>query len=319
MFYFFLFNLVSFTCAVTIRQLYRFPNDTFIENIAVRSNGHLLISTFDNAKLYSVEPCLGAAKVSVVAQVPNATALLGIAEIAPDVFAISAGNFIKEERAFEKGSGRIAIVRLNRCAAENPTVETVAWIPETRMLNGMVALPENRHIILSADSINGRLFRINTANGVIDVVFQDKTLLPGSDGVIPVGVNGLRIYKKYLYFTNSGQQFFARVKIDEDGAIVGAVEELLRLPINSQDILDDFSLSLNGTAFIAVHPNRWVIEAAPGKAFKVIADSNNDTFMDGPTSLALSEDEQIAYVVTGGMKEGNFGKGGQVFEVYLHK
>src|SRR5712664_3696486 len=39
-----------------IRQLCEFPNVTWIENIAVRSNGQLLVKPFTSPELYQIDP-----------------------------------------------------------------------------------------------------------------------------------------------------------------------------------------------------------------------------------------------------------------------
>lgn len=79
----------------SIKQLYQFPNATFhdIENIAVRSNGQLLLNMITEPSIYYLDPRKGNSTAQLLYTFPNATSLVGIAEYAPDQFAIAVGNY----------------------------------------------------------------------------------------------------------------------------------------------------------------------------------------------------------------------------------
>lgn len=77
----------------TTRRVCQSPNVTWIENIAVHSNGHLLVTLFSSPDLYQVEPFQQDPTPKLVAQFPDALGMLGIAEIKRDIFAITKGNF----------------------------------------------------------------------------------------------------------------------------------------------------------------------------------------------------------------------------------
>lgn len=76
---------------VTTTSIGHLPNDSWAENLAVRSNGQLLVTLLDVPEVYQIDP-FGSHHTQLIEQIPVAGGLLGITEIQPDVFAIVAGN-----------------------------------------------------------------------------------------------------------------------------------------------------------------------------------------------------------------------------------
>ncbi|GJN72076.1 hypothetical protein PLIIFM63780_005589 [Purpureocillium lilacinum] len=310
---------------VRVRQLYQFPNATqFVENIAIRPNGHLLLNTFDDGRMYTLDPRRhhhggddnGAARL--VVKVPGVTGLTGIAEIAPDVFAVSAGVNNLSDYSFVAGTARIFTVDFNRRAGAGgggPVVRTAARLPSAQILNGLVALPRHPHVVLSADSKAGRVLRTDTTTGRVDVAFADARLAPGDvpPGLPTLGINGIKIHGGFLYLTTSAQRVFARVRIDEWGRRVGDLEQLAQLPLSPPKVPDDFSVARDGTAYVATHLDT-LVKVAPDGRWTPLVVAEGDVKLDSPTSTALTRDEKTLYVVTGG---GTGGKGGQVLAVQL--
>jgi hypothetical protein len=305
------------------REVWTSPTPaTFIENVAVRPNGHLLLSTFEDARLYTVNPHDPAAQGSVVTELPDVTALTGIAEISPDVFAIGAGvkapNF-----SFEDGS--MKVFRLS-FSGDKPDIEHIADVPGN-CINGMTALQGNRHIVLAAHSFNGSIQRINTTTGKVDIAFADPALelIQGKD--LPVGVNGIRAVGRYLYFANSIKGLFGRVPITSEGGRDGEIEILARHPgeTGMAAAYDDFAIMPDeSVAYLCTHPNRIMrVDLRDGSKQELFFDGSG---ADGafklyaPTSAALSSDGKCLYVVTGGMgmSGGKMQKvGAQVVEIQL--
>lgn len=303
--------------AVQVRQLYQFPDQRqFIENIATRLNGELLFTTFDDGRLYALDPLAKDPRPRVVAQVPDVTGLTGIVEIAPDVFAVSGGINNLTDVSMVEGSAKIVTVDFNKLmAGATPTVKTMVRIPNTRMLNGMARLPYRPHVLMSADSKNGRIFRTDYfGGGKYDVAFQDDKFTPGkAPKLVPLGINGVKIVGIWMYFTNSERQAFGRIQITEFGLRNGPVTEIARLPASSGLVPDDFCILGDGTAYVATHPNS-VLKILPGGKWTVLVGGDSAVKLNGPTSTVLARDGKTLYVVTAG---GIDGKGGQVVAVTL--
>lgn len=85
-------SLAGFTAAsnITVRDVWEFSDPTWVENLAVRSNGNLLVTLLSRPELYQIHPTGGAPQL--VHTFSQYTGLLGIAEIESDVFAVVTGN-----------------------------------------------------------------------------------------------------------------------------------------------------------------------------------------------------------------------------------
>jgi DNA-binding beta-propeller fold protein YncE len=308
---------VSPSAALTATQLFQFNSPSqFVENIAVRPNGHLLLDTFDNARMYTLDPEAKTPVPRIIAQVPGSTALAGIAEVAHDMYAVSAGRINLTDSSFEPGSTKVALVNLRDCHdGKLASVKIVAKVPDASILNGLVSLPKHRHIVLGADSKTGRVYRVNTLNGKVDVAFQDDRLTPGPGPIlIPLGINGIKIFKGYLYLTNSQQRFVARIKTNDLGDKAGELEVITTLPLSTPLIPDDFAIAKDGTIYLAAHLDTLVRITPNGKWNSLVQGSSAGFYLDSPTSAALSKDQKTVYVTTGG---GQNGKGGQIVAVHL--
>jgi len=296
----------------SMKQIFQFAEATFIENIHLRPNGHLLLSTFKSGELFGLDPNAAKPSPTPLALLPGSTGLTGIATIGHDVFAVTGGEHLQFE--FKNNSMKVYVVSLPE-GSDKWKVHDPIDVPDTKMLNGMTSLPTMPHVVLSVDSIGGRVFRIDTDTGVAGVVFKDLSLGPGNDAQVPLGANGVKIFKDYLYFTNSAQGTFARIKINDDGTEYGDVEVIARLEgaINMSNAYDDFAFDEAGNAYLSVHSNS-VMKVSPDGTQTTFAGGGNDTFLKEPTSVALSGDGKSIYVATGGTTVGDVVHGGQVIQ-----
>lgn len=293
------------------REIFTFAS-TFIENLHVLSNGNILLSTLDSpGLLYTVDPKAAKPVATQIANLPsfhNITGLTGIVSLGDDLYAISGG--VHTSYAFEEGSMHIYIVSLRT----NTVVDDIA-VPNTACLNGLAALPGHPHTLLSADSIGGRIIRIDTRTKDVSVVIEDEALHPGKGAALAVGINGLKTRGDFIYFTNSALGTFARVLIDEQGNKAGEIEVLARSP-SSTEIYDDFAFDCAGNAYVAVHSSS-VFKITPDGKQTLLAGGVNSSVFQQPTSVALANDEKSIYVSTGGAFAGDPITGGQVVQVWL--
>ncbi|KAM3507037.1 hypothetical protein MY11210_007304 [Beauveria gryllotalpidicola] len=304
--------------AYTAQLLHQFPSHLqWVENMAMRPNGNILITTFDQARIYELDPT-DAHPPRLVATLPDADVAIGIAETSPNVFAVEAGYLNRTSHRLD-GSGRIDTLDFARLDCHGrPTVQTVAALPQAQLANGMAALPMHSHLVLSADSIAGTIYRTDTSTGRVDVAIQDPTLAP-RDNPDPflklLGVNGLQTTRDgYLYVTSTSAQFLGRYKIDAYGNPLSELEILVTYDAPRSP--DDFAVARDGAVFGAV-PLDSISKATPnGSDYDVAFLVDHDGELQRPTAAILSLDETTLYVSTGGRnKEG--GKGGQIFAVRL--
>ncbi|SCO58722.1 uncharacterized protein FFMR_15878 [Fusarium fujikuroi] len=288
-----------------VREIVEIPG-VRIENVASRSNGDLLLSTMGEGKLYSVNPYKSPPKLEMIAQIEGVNSLFGITEIGDDVFALAAGNDTGQQ--FQNNSMKLSLLKFNYGQL---SVDTVFEESKYGPVNGIVALPYYKHIILGADSVRGEILRIDTTTGKITVAIQDKEFTPGVDGPYGLGVNGIKIYKNYLYFTNTDRRTFGRMKIDKLGKKVGDVEIIYRVEKGSPSIPDDFTIDRNGNVFVGIWQDKLIKITLDGEATVL-----SEGLLAGPTSVTLSRDGKSVFVVTAGMNNDNV-SGGQVVQVRI--
>ncbi|KKY33102.1 hypothetical protein UCDDA912_g06926 [Diaporthe ampelina] len=294
------------------KQIFAFSN-IFIENLQVLRDGRILLSTLDSSGLlYVLDPSVQQPSAIQVANLPSFNGTSGVTGMAPlgtDRYAVTGG--VHTSFAFEKGSMHVYIVSLQ----SNSVVDSIT-VPDAPTLNGLAALPQCPHVLLSADSIGGRILRIDTRTKKVTVAVESDALTPGSSAGLAVGINGLRVHGGYVYFTNSNQGTFARFRIDKLGNQLGAVEVIARAT-SADDIYDDFTFDFAGNAYVAVH-SYSVVKITPGGVQSLFyGGDSNSWILHEPTSVALANDGLSIYVSTGGNFAATPVTGGQVVQIWL--
>lgn len=289
-----------------IRQIYTFPKNTFIENIAVRSNSNLLLTSMSVPDLFSIDPKATTPTASAIHTFPNATGLSGIAEVAPDVFALVTGVWDLAATRAAPGSLAVWIVDFTVTAggSQAPSTRLLTRIANSTIFNGIARHPTNPALLLAADSAAGAVWRVDLATGAYGVAFSSPLLAPtGTAPGTNLGVNGLKARGRYLYFTNSAQRFFGRVPVDGLGVPTGSIEVISRSTDAGADVVyDDMALDRDGGggAWIASHPSYAVHVKLDGTQRVV----NDTALLLNPTSAAFGRgdggQEKTLYVTNGG-------------------
>lgn len=277
--------------AVQVTTVFNFTSDVDIENSELRPNGHLLLTTFDEGRLYTLDPYQTDPQAELVASLPGATAICGITTIAHEKYAVVGGV----RGSYHYYNETVYTVDFSQDAA-NPIIKKAAHLPTAIMLNGMAALPKNPHIVLIGDAVRGLLFRVDTTTGVSKVAFKDDALYAPSNGSLPIGVNGLKVVGNTVYFTNSARNIFAKVPVSDDGVTFGDVEVVASLDSTSND-WDDLIVDSNGIAYVA-QPVHGIAQILPDGTKSVYVGGENSG-ISGPTSVQIAKDG-YAYVTQGG-------------------
>ena len=287
-----------------IRNVFTFGPNTFIENIAVRANSNLLITSMSVPDLFSIDPTVASPSASIVHTFPNGTGLSGIAEVTPDVFALVTGIWDLANTRAALGSLAVWTIDLNRTP---PEVKLITHVANSTILNGVARHPTNPRLLLCADSALGAIWRVDLITGAYSVVFSSP--LFQRTATAHLGINGLRSApgSPYLYFTNSAQGLFGRVAVQPDGNQAGAVEVISNNTGAGADVVyDDIALDLNGSgkkgdAWIASHPSYAVRVGVPGGGQHVVEDTAK---LLNPTSAAFGRgggrEKKTLYVTNGG-------------------
>lgn len=275
-----------------VTQFHEFENGTWIEAIAIRANGQLIVSLFDRPELYIMDPASPGTKPELVYRFKNATRLTGITEYSPDKFAVMVGSRVNEKDT-------VSIWTIDLTSITGMKVKAVGGvIPGVDLLNGLTAL--NRETLLASDTFGGTVYRIDLKTGAAISILNDATMIPG--------VNGVRYNAPYLYYTNMIQGLFARIPVDPKTAEATGPAEVIATKIVG---VDGFALA-SWTDHEA-----YILNFEENAILKVDAEANVVTFATGvigPTAAFFGRteiDARILYVVTSGGANG----GGKVMMV----
>ncbi|KAF2023868.1 hypothetical protein EK21DRAFT_50622, partial [Setomelanomma holmii] len=295
----------------TVAQLDTYP--TWLENIAVRANGDLLVTQLaPEPVLYTVKkPASSNAALEAVYQwnEPNVTKLLGITETNPDTFAIIAGNATANAKGYP-GTFSVWEAKFTASKTSSPVVRKIANIPEAKFLNGVVPLPEHPEILLIADSQFGRLFRLDTRTGTSEIVADRPELKPypeRQNKTVGFGINGVGIRDDYLYFSNSNLVTIFRIPITRDGYIArhgeAQVEVYADLSV-ATIFVDDFTFFDDGTLWAVSNDGSTIVAVSPdGTKIQSVAGSIDQLTIAGGTAGAFGrtkQDRHVLYVSTAG-------------------
>ncbi|KAK8039497.1 quinoprotein amine dehydrogenase beta chain-like protein [Apiospora rasikravindrae] len=328
------------------RQVFQFSQlGTWIENVAARSNGDLLFTLLQPApQLYALTAVQSnAPQTTLLYEFPDMTGLLGITEIAPDVFVVAGGKFNGTANpifgTFSLWQVSLAETHMPcnvNCndGAPQPSFTKLLDLPYHVYPNGLTSVPGKPGVILIADS-TGSLLRVDVNLNQIDTVAAVPEMLPVPGWPFLMGINGIKIYNGYVYWTNSFAATMYRMAIDEDGfPVVGTsypacvtataadadatptftpkveksidstnvtVETVVFMPIT---FMDDFAVADDGTLWITTNPNNTVVAYNQDTSKSVVvAGGQTQEIMAGANAAVFGRtdtDSHILYVVTAG-------------------
>jgi hypothetical protein len=295
---------VSDVLPLSVNTVYQFDIPTWNENLAVRSNGQLLVTRLDTPILMQIDPTNNVAPVTVATFPSTYAGLLGITETLEDVFyVVAAAPF---DSNFVKTSGEISIFEVNMktfqlgsagVISSAANVTKVADITTAGFLNGMTTLNAAAGYILIADAYNGVVYHLNVNTGNYTVIIDDAKMkyLPGS--ITNLGVNGLKIRGSYLYWSNSGNPIFCRIPINDLGAATGP-SEVVATAYN----VDDFTFRSDGTVWLAQNQLESLSVVKNGIT-TLVAGNPYSTILAGVTAGSfgrMRSDCNILYLTTNG-------------------
>lgn len=284
-----------------VRTVYEFPNETWVENIAVRSNGNLLLTLLDRPELHLLDP-FHPNNTTLIHVFPDVLGLLGIAEVEEDQFAVIAGNWSDTTDATIPGSYSIWEVNMRPFLAlgnevtRPAIVRKVTDMPDATFLNGMTLLNQVERTVLISDSGLGLVWKLDIDTKKYEVAIQDATMAAGPP--FNLGINGIHLRDGYIYYTNSAQELFVRIPIHSDGTSTGAAEALVR-----DHFGDDFTFDSAGNAYVTEDTGNILYKVSPNGAAETLLGSSDSPLVAGCTSAhfgRLPEDSDVLYITTNG-------------------
>jgi hypothetical protein len=294
---------------VTATPVAHFPEKYFLENLAVRADGSVLITAVLQKELWCVLGPQPRADVSPLLVHTFEHGVTGIVEAEPDVFIISLTE------GYTTHESHLARVDLTGWTPGQPVSPEIIFTFDDRVraLNGSCLL--GPRTMLAADCFAGFIWRIDLGPGAKSATARiwlaHDTMAMDPDSEVPwppqPGVNGVRYsaHTGYLYYTSTAQKVFMRVAVDPatlepagDAEFVAAI-----------DNADDFCLDEDaGFAYVTRHRantiDRVPLRPRHGSEVRHIAGDPFDELVIGPSAAAWGrgpgEHGSIAYVTTDG-------------------
>ncbi len=212
------------------------PLGTFVENLLVRSTGDLVVSLHSENRL----DLIGLDGThQTLAELPG-----------PPTSLLESGDAIF---AFGGSPGQPP-GHLWRVGGDG-TVEPRAEISDALFLNG--SNPFFPGSALAVDSLRGTIFQVSLEDGQATPWFSHELLTKITSFPLMPGGNGVRIFNRHVYLSNTDRAILVRVPIQPDGS-AGAIEtiaEHLRA--------DDFVFDQDGFAYLTTHIHNTLIRLAP--------------------------------------------------------
>ncbi|KAG5973244.1 hypothetical protein E4U56_005238 [Claviceps arundinis] len=320
------------------RLIHQFPPGIWIENLAVRSNGNLLLTTLTpNASVYEVvNPSSKNPSTELRFTATSVDSFFGIAELQPDIFAVLGGNHTPT--AGKKGEWGVWLANFTNTNTGNDKIDSatiephlVVKLPEAVLLNGASAVPGKPHLVMAADSARGLVYRINVNTGKVDITQDLEKMKPvpvsvphtdkgkGNNSTkVSIGINGVRIRNKHLYFTNSATHGLYRVQVRSDGSSSPSAFKTMveTMTVLDASFADDFDIGpgAQNTAWVVTNYNNSIISVSTGGDATLAAGGTGSPLIPSDTSCRFGRtaaDDHVLYATTAG-KLGENAEGGKV-------
>jgi sugar lactone lactonase YvrE len=207
-----------------------FPSGTILENIAIGRTGDLFVTAIDSGTVFQVSPA-GTSRVFGQVQGP----LFGLAfDIDGTLVAV----------------GGTAVYRFGTDGKPSLVMNIAAAVS----LNGVTLFSPG--VFLIADDTAATVWKVDVNRRTATAWLTGALLMPPPNG-LPIGANGIKLFRGAAYVSNTGAGTLLRVPILWDGS-AGAPEVYA-----SSFQVDDFAFGLDGSIFAAtqtgniirLHPN----------------------------------------------------------------
>ncbi|EGU73990.1 hypothetical protein FOPG_17621 [Fusarium oxysporum f. sp. conglutinans race 2 54008] len=298
--------------SLTAKTLGQLPLGTWLESVAVRSNGDLLVTQlWPSAAVYTISnPSAGDTALKELVSIPSIQGILGIAQVPkspgkPETFVVVGSNATGLSQLIPGTFGAWTIEFQHRRHQAKVKVKKISDMSkESTFLNGVVAIPGVSDAVLVSDSFSGLVGRLDLCTGVFDTsAFVFPEMAPISAKAF--GINGIKIRNNHLYFTNSNAVKIYRIAITAAGfPVKGSQPQLVADLSKSVSFLDDFDFDSKGNIYVASNFDNSVVfvDVKSGK-WRTVVGGIDEMTVAGSTAVAFGREKQekhTLFVVTSG-------------------
>ena len=277
-----------------------FPEQFFLENIAVRRDGSILVTVLNRKELWYV-PALGAdLPVEPILAHTFEHTVMGIVETEPDIFYVCTVAIATIERID---------LRHWTPGAPMDTTRVLTFDQSGAFLNGCCLIAPR--IILIADSVAGLIWRVDLSDDGLAATARvwlqhDSMAWDPNNPLNPQpGVNGVRFAERtdFLYYTSTTRKLFMRVAVDPVTHEPASEPEF----VAGGTMADDFCIDEDaGVAYVTTHRENTIDRVAlrPDASRVIVAGEPFTEQLIGPSSAAWGRGPtdygRVAYVSSDG-------------------
>ncbi|KAI1317559.1 hypothetical protein F5Y16DRAFT_148792 [Xylariaceae sp. FL0255] len=279
------------------RTIFEFEESgIWLENIAIRSNGDLLITqTIPNASLYTLKaPYSQNPELTLLHTLDSPIGFLGIAETSPDTFVIVSTGVVNITTPIPRTGALWEVSFHNDISMIRKFIDT----PRILYPNGMTS-PPGSLVVLEADCHGGAVIRSDTRTDASSIALRDTEMAPVANASLELGVNGVHYHDGYLYWSNSDLGSVFRTRFTDEGYPVAADGGVELVGKVNSTVIDDFILNDAGVCWVATETNEIVAIGKDGLV-QVVAGSPNELTVAGTTAVAFgrtADDRKTLYAV----------------------
>ncbi|KAF2472299.1 uncharacterized protein BDR25DRAFT_367116 [Lindgomyces ingoldianus] len=310
------------TTVVQLETLTTYPFPTVISDAIWHSKDSLLLTFTTPAELQSITP-------NAIADPKNPDnkaayqilhsfdeqACGGIAYLGNDKYLLVTSNlqvFPKTNPA--PGTHSLYIINLEAWTegTKGVVVNKLVGLPEAKWLISIVPLPKSKNstrkfpLVLISDAMAGSILQFDPDTKQSATWFTHPSMQPSPKADVPVGINGLRYFNGYVYYTNTFAHSLYRLAVCDDSWTPNGKPELM---IQDPEFPHGANFEIQkapGVPQLYVTGSNRVVKVAMvdgGRwTWTDIAGGANDTIVAGATSAVKGRVglKEKMWVVTGG-------------------
>ncbi|KIW05179.1 uncharacterized protein PV09_03728 [Verruconis gallopava] len=296
-----LWTFISMPMSPNVAKLYEFPRGAWIENIAVRGNGNLVVVRFDQPEVFEIEMDVSPPRSRLIARFEEYKGIQGIAEIEPDIFAVM---------PFKGSTYSLWTVNLG---SEGLKTEVISHIPDVGMLNGLTKLSPST--LLASDTKRGAIMRLDIARKSSSTAIKDDSM--AGLRFLGIGINGVRVRDSMVYYTNLWKGTLCKISVNPITATQIGTPQVVATNLG---ILDDLAIDKDNQQL-------YVMQYLAGTITRVQEDGTKEVVAKGLKYITSAQfgrrekDRNVLYVSSSGNPLGQAFKGafegGKVYAVHL--
>ncbi|MDR3660637.1 MAG: hypothetical protein P4L86_09610 [Mycobacterium sp.] len=280
-----------------------FPEQFFLENLAVRADGSILVTVLNHKQLWHVPTPTTELPVNPVLVHTFESLTMGIVEAEGDVFYVCTFGPATVERVDLRAWSPGARANVSR---------VLTFDPPGAVLNGCCLIAPQ--LLLVADSVAGQIWRVDlaedglTATARVWLQHDSMAFDPNNPRNPQPGVNGVRYDSRTncVYYTSTTRRLFMRVRVAPQTHEPAGEPEF----VAGGTMADDFCIDETaGVAYVTTHRENTIDRVAlwPGQHAvdrDIVAGERFTAQLVGPSSIAWGRGPNdcghLAYVTTDG-------------------